>query len=388
MRTLRVLWFPLLVAVLSLCCAPTGEHDPPDTGSGTGTRPGDPVIPKAVDIPRELQARVEAAIHNVKSRDLRTDHGFWTIFHGILGMGPETELVDPQTRKRINALDHICKGGTLRGLEFIPKSKGTTFLGLDVYTASGMDNNMFLAQGHQDQFIAEMAQWGMRADREFIVAGKTYTFQDFLNYSKLRASIRARPKQELSWAIIIVAQYFGTEEEWVNQEGDKLHFTDVVRYELNEPVGADKAACGGTHRLFGLTWAYHLHLRQGGKKEGVWKEVADHLEKYKRLARKYQNADGSFSTSYFEPGKSQDSKMRLATSGHTLEWLALAVSDEELHAPWMQEAANAVALMILQQANSDLDSGALYHATHGLIIYHARAFGGRYPYLLYPQPPK
>src|SRR5262249_9668550 len=149
----------------------------------------------------------------------------------------------------------------LRGLVFKPMGpKGRD--GVDVESASPASNLQFLAQGHQDQFIAEMAQWGMPRTKTFNVAGRDYTFEDFIRYSKARAS--TTQKQELSWAIIIIGQFYGTDVSWINKDGDQLHYNDVVRYELDQPI--NEAACGGTHRLFGLTWAYHLHMKNGGKK--------------------------------------------------------------------------------------------------------------------------
>ena len=41
-------------------------------------------------------------------------------------------------------------------------------------------------QGHQDQFVAEMAQWGMKPDAKFTIEGKDYTFLDFVRFSKPR----------------------------------------------------------------------------------------------------------------------------------------------------------------------------------------------------------
>ena len=67
--------------------------------------------------------------------------------------------------------------------------------------------------------------------------------------------------------------------------------------------------------------------------------------------------------------------LRIGTTGHVLEWLALALSDEELREPWVQQAASALSLLILDSGNRPIDSGGLYHATHGLHIYHTRVFG-------------
>jgi hypothetical protein len=315
------------------------------------------VLPRPAPLPR--LGRVEAAIRNVRERDLLTTNGFWTVFHGILGLGPAVMLVDPETGKKVNALEFIRNGGEVRGLQFIP-----TKWGLDVRLGPQM-----VGQGHQDQFIAEMAQWGMQADAPFVVYGKDYTFMDFVRHAQMRA--RINDKQELSWAIIIVSQYFGTNAAWTNGSGEKLRLVDLVRYELDASV--EDAACGGTHRLFGLSWVYHLHMRNGGKAEGVWKEIAEKTAKYRDLAKKHQNPDGSFSTDFFRgPGNAADKQLRINTTGHTLEWLALALTDAELKEQWVEDAASALSLTILELQDQPIDGGSLYHAVHGLLLYYAR----------------
>jgi hypothetical protein len=339
--------------------------------------PTPPAAKSAAPASQGLRERIELAVDQVKRREVLATHGFWTIFHAILGLGPSVELVDPDTKARFNALDHIAKGGEVRGMSFLPTRDG-----LDVQTGQ----QMFVGQGHQDQFVAEMAQWGMAPERKFVVEGRDYTFRDFINHTKMRA--RVTSNQELSWAIVIIGQYLGTDLAWTNGHGEKLHYEDVVRYELNASV--EEAACGGTHRLFGLTWAYHLHLQNGGKKEGVWKDVAEKTRNYQLLARKYQNPDGAFSTNFFRgPGNVPDKNLRINTTGHTLEWLALSLSDDELRQPWVQDAVNALALLFLDLRDSPIDGGPLYHAAHGLLIYYARVFdadklGPNKPYVMLP----
>jgi hypothetical protein len=322
----------------------------------------------------------------VRSRDLEPEHGFWTVFHGILGTGiDKTMLKDPKTKMRVNAINYICEGGELPGLEFVPTKHG-----LDVRTVDPRVNpdQEFFGQGHQDQFIAEMAQWGMPLNKKFRVGNKDYTFADFVNHSKMRTSVTK--EQELSWAIVIIAQFYGIDYAWTNAEGDMLRFADVVRYELGQPI-SEKAACGGTHRLFGLTWAYHLHLKAGGKKEGVWLEVANKIEEFKGRAKRMQRADGTFSIKHFEPqpeklDREPDAELRISTSGHVVEWLSLAMTDEELRSPWMQHAVSGLSQLILNMQKSRIDGGALYHAAHGLHLYHERIYGKPADYL--PLPPR
>lgn len=372
--------FCLMIALLSLtaiACPPAPPKDDSvkkDNGK-VDDKPSPP--PESLE---HLKTRVEAALQQVRDRDLLTTHAFWTVFHGILGTGLEkTTLTDPESKKKVNAIDYICAGGEIRGLQFLPTPHG-----LDVTIAKSFDVQG-VAQGHQDQFIAEMAQWNMPRTQKFKVGGKEFTFEDFTRHSRMRASVKK--EQELSWAIVIIAQYYGTRDEpWVNAFGEKLTISDVVRYELDASI--DNAACGGTHRLFGLTWAYHLHLKNGGKKEGVWLDVEKRIADYKGKARSSQNrADGTLSTSYFK-SKDHDPnpELRISTTGHIVEWLALAMTDEELRAPWMQEAVNALSRAILDMKEQHVEAGAIYHGVHGLHLYHERVFGTPSKYL--PLPPK
>lgn len=354
-----------LLAFVAITCAPTEPDSKQASGSASSPIPAPkPVAVTPSEPPKALQARIDAAIENVRQRDLLTTNGFWTIFHGILGLGPSVALHDPATHKPVNALDYICNGGELRGLQFVMTGDG-----LDVQTGP-----QFVGQGHQDQFVAEMAQWHIPANRRFLVQGKEYTYMDFVRHCQARA--RVTQNQELSWAIVVLGQYVGTDITWKNRAGEQLRFEDLVRYELEASI--DDAACGGTHRLFGLTWVYQLHLRNGGSTTGVWQELADKSLKYQALAKKLQNGDGSFSTSFFRgPGNASDLQLRINTTGHILEWLALSLSDEELRQPWIQDAVNALSLMILDIQRMPMEGGTLYHAVHGLLIYYARVYDAK-----------
>jgi hypothetical protein len=358
----------VLIGVLFAACAPVGQPQP--TAS---TKPAEPIDPGTEVLPAPQspltagpKARIEAAIDNARRRELVTSNGFWTVFHGILGLGPSLQLRHPETNERVNAMDYIWSGGDMRGLQFIPTKHG-----LDVQLGP-----TGIGQGHQDQFVAEMGQWDMPAERRVVVFGKDYTFMDFVRHSQMRASTSPTRNQELSWAVIVVGQYIGQDVSWTNMFGEKLHYEDMIRYELDASV--ENAACGGTHRLFGLSWSYHLHRLKGGKAEGVWKEVVEKTAKYRDLAKKYQNPDGAFSTNFFSgPGNSPDKSRRVNSTGHMLEWMALALSDDELKEPWVQEAANALALLILDLEGSPIEGGTIYHATHGLLMYYARVYGDR-----------
>jgi hypothetical protein len=359
------------VAVTAALCASCAPEAPPLPQKGKD--PTDVKIGLPATLPTGLEGRIKTAIDLVREYKVRPSDGFWTVFHAILGLGPKTVelVVDDKTGERMNALDYLCAGREMRGLEFVATPNG-----VDVIS----NGEMHFSQGHQDQFIAEMTQWGLSPDRKFFVknmdgkGGKEYPFSAFINECKMRA--RVGKGQELSWAIVVIPYFFGTDVAWTNAHGEKLRLEDLVDEEVNASI--TQAACGGTHRLFGLAWAYHLHLRRGGKVEGVWKKVADKLDEYKELTKKLRNPDGSFSTRFYE-GKEDDphSGKRINTTGHMLEWLSLAMTEEELRAGWVQDAVSALTKMIFESQNIPVPGGGLYHAAHGLLLYYARVYDGK-----------
>lgn len=347
----------------------------------TGCPPGPPVVTEpTIPVPNTptrnpLKERMLEAINLIKGRQLEPSHGFWTVFHGILGLGPEIPLYDPKAKKTVKALDYIRLGGDMPGLRFDNRGQG-----LDVFTATETDR--FFAQGHQDQFVAEMAQWGVSKDLPFKVNGKDYTFQDFINYSKYRSSVTR--KQELAWAILIVAQYEESNQSWLNQFNETLTLEDMVSYEIDSPMDPEDAvkigqlplACGGTHRLFGLKWALNVHLQKGGKLTGPWKRVQDKLQNLVVTVKNTRNEDGSLSTNWLvKKGNVPDPGLRLTTTGHIFEWLALQLSDAELREPWVEESASYLTRLVLDLQREPVEGGALYHAVHGLLIYYARVYG-------------
>ena len=48
------------------------------------------------------------------------------------------------------------------------------------------------------------------------------------------------------------------------------------------------------------------------------------------------------------------------------------MTDAQLLESWVQHAANALALMILEIQDSPMEGGTLYHAVHALRLYAAR----------------
>src|SRR4051794_10971443 len=114
---MRLIGLGLLVSLLALSCAP---RDPSVRNKKNSENPGNVLVdvrPPTDDL-NHLKNRLQEVIKDVKGRPLRTGNAFWTIFHGILGNGIETQLVRDGAPP-VNAIEYIRTGGKIRGLEFI-----------------------------------------------------------------------------------------------------------------------------------------------------------------------------------------------------------------------------------------------------------------------------
>src|SRR5262245_60109625 len=86
----------VLAGVSFLSCAPVDMTEPVSSNSeqkiDVQPREVAPAVAAAAPAPVGLKRRIEAAVSNVRKRQLMTSNAFWTIFHGILGLGPGVTL--------------------------------------------------------------------------------------------------------------------------------------------------------------------------------------------------------------------------------------------------------------------------------------------------------
>ena len=70
-------------------------------------------------------------------------------------------------------------------------------------------------------------------------------------------------------------------------------------------------------------------------------------------------------------------RIGLSTTGHILEFLALAMPQQQLADPWVARATGYLCQLFRQTQDVALECGALYHAAHGLVLYRERIYGTR-----------
>ncbi len=337
--------------------------------AGCGTQPAPPPVAEVETVdPATLCRRIDAVLDH--ARDARRlnprDHAAWQVVHGILAFGEAFPI--QQGDGTTPALAYLLEGGRLTGWSLRPSSPGVISV-LEAGSKTG--------QGHPDQWLGYLSQCsleGLPPDTPLVVAGERRRVGDLIEQAKHDL----RPGQEATWTLMALATYLPTDAEWTSGDGEEWSLERLVAMEAAADLAG--SACGGSHRLYGLAVAVNRYLAATGlnpeELTGGWAAAEARIQEGIEKARRFQQPDGSFSTSFFErPGSSPDVFARIGATGHTFEFLAMALDERRLAEPWMRRAAAALVTLLEQTADVPVECGGLYHAAHGLVLYRARTCG-------------
>jgi len=353
---------PRLLALAALSCWLVSGCAP---RAGDGPSPGAEAV---APIDRAaLCRRIDAVL--LHARDGRrldaAVHGGWQVVHGILAFGKDFPL--QHDGQESSALDYLCTGGRLTGWNLRPGASGLLAV---------VEEGSTMGQGHPDQWLGYLAQCGrdgIPLDTRIMVGAKAFTVQDLLT----QAQADVRPGQEATWTLMALAAYLPSDARWTAADGTRWTTERVVQMEADADIFS--SACGGAHRLYGLVAALRKHRAESGPHApltGGWAAAAEVIDECIDRARRFQQADGSFSIHSFErPGTSADVFARLSATGHLFEVLSLALAADRLNEGWVTRAADRLVTLLEQTADVDVECGALYHAAHGLSLYKDRICG-------------
>lgn len=367
----RTVWTTIAgLSLLVLLSVPTGcERGTGSGGSDTGTTTTTTETPPpTLD---ELQAKLDGALEfTCQGRRLNLkDHAAWQIVHGALAFGRDFQITDQQGAD-VSAIEYLLAGGRMTGWTMEP---GVSFgdpprPGLRAVVEAGSKTG----QGHADQWLGYLADVGLKLDQEIKAASQTFTIEDYLR--QVEHDVPYNVEQEYSWTLMALTAYRPTDYEWTAGDGNKWTIERLMQIEVDHDLGV--SACGGTHRMAGIVMALNRHKAAGGQLTGAWKAADDKVRDCVATAKKFQNPDGSLSTNWFQrPGNAPDVRERLGCTGHALEFVILASTDEELRQPWIQRSVMYLCDLLNKTRKLDLECGALYHAAHGLVLYRQRVFG-------------
>lgn len=308
----------------------------------------------------DLAHLVNDAVSITSRRYLTADvHTPWQILHGLLALRTEYKL--KVNGEKVSALEWLRDRQLYKGEPIIEHTPhGGRF---HTFTEP------YAFEGHPNQFLAIATMSELPVDFDFrTTVGGRVTIQDMINNAKAEVNDR----EEITWTLWALSRYLPVDSEWYSAEGEPWSIERLVQ--IQTYANPNDAACGGTHGLFALSLARNSYLATGRPLRGIWLEADQKVKRFIAKAKSLQNEDGTFSTEYFKgPGTSNDFGKRIATSGHILEFLMVAATDDQLQQEWMQNAIFAVANDLVENRKAAADCGPLYHALHALVLYRQRA---------------
>ncbi len=304
-------------------------------------------------------AKVHKVLENFREQPLNTGkQGSWEIMHRIVAFGVDTEIRrDGPTGPKVNAIGWLLHGGRSNGEPLMLLN------GSQPYCRVGPG-----VQGHPGQFLGMLAQSHVMADSPFELGGKSFTVADLIEQEKLDCNSR----MELTFKLIALSYYLKSDDVWTTREGETWSIPRLIQEEIRQPLHG--AACGGTHRLFGLSSSFLMRAKQGLPIDGEYERAQTYIRDYQRYTLgNLQNSDGSMSTDWFNhPADAPDIARKVQTTGHILEWLVFSLPDAQLRDPRVEKSVDFLADTLGDSPDKEWSIGPLGHALHALAIYEKR----------------
>lgn len=292
--------------------------------------------------------------HYLDHPETTAERSPWAVMHALLAFGSDYEMIGP--KGRVNAIGWMCHNGlcktqrifTPRGNGFVPNVGGGV-------------------QGHQGQFLAILAQCQVPPDYPIQIGDRKFTVQDLVYYEMATC----RERSELTFKLIGLSYYVDSNKQWRSNDGKVWSVQKLIQEELAQPIVG--AACGGTHRLMGYTFAIKQRVLQGQPLEGQYLRAAKFVNEFIDYTWKLQNPDGSFSTNWYESrGNEPKDERKVQTTGHMLEWLMFTIGDEQLQSERVEKAIDFLLKHIDDNKAHRWPIGPRGHATRALALYEKR----------------
>ena len=290
-----------------------------------------------------------------------SQHTPWEILHYAIAFGVDAQV--KTGKQHASAIGWLCWNYPARGQRLF--SRLVTENRLVVNEGPGVEC-------HEGQLLALLAMSKVRSDFTIKVNGAEFTVNDLVEHEKQTCDNGT----ELTFQLLGLAHYLTAETVWQSATGNEFTIELLLKSELSQQVNG--AACGGSHRLMGISYALNRRIHREEPMTPAWLRAQKYIDDYIQYVLQFQNPDGSFSSNWFQSrGVTDDVRRTLYTSGHVLEWLVFSASNEQLMTDQVSLAVDFLSSTLHAKRLTGLEMGTLGHALRALTIYDERVFGAK-----------
>jgi hypothetical protein len=339
----------MILRTLLVLCSCGVSFVAPDTSAAGSTQ-----MPNA-----SLAEKVQRVLDESYVRPPNTrDDSPWTVLHWSIAYGIDADVRMGGPRgKRASAIGWLCYDYPAGGQRIMARNGDAAWLPV----APGL-------QGHPGQFLAMLAQSQVNSSYGVGAGYLKRGVADIVDIEKRTC----RTGQEQTFKLIGLSYYATSHESWTNDIGEDWSVQRLLEEELDAPINAH-STCGGTHRLFALSYAVERRRTEGAAIDGPWELAARRVSAYHARAFQLQNDDGSFSAAWLDRREAHiDLTTRLNTTGHVLEWLAFSLPEGRLRDANFERAVEYIADLLERHPQIRWPWGARAHALHALSLYEQR----------------
>ncbi len=318
-----------------------------------------PLDPSQVYRAQRVDLALQYYLDNPESVSVR---GPWAVMHALLPFGVEADLM--AGTQRVNAIAWLCSNRVCsRQQMFSP-----------VGQASFRPNVGDGVQGHEGQFLAMLAQSKVPSRYPIVVSNRQFSIENLVQYEMATC----RPRTELTFKLIGLSYYLGTQQSWRSSDRQSWNIERLVAEEMAQPING--AACGGTHRLMGISFALKQRREENQPLSGRYAAAERYIQDYIQYAWSLQNPDGSFSTEWLEArAAAPKDDRKVQTTGHILEWLLFATPAEGLKNRRVDASIDYLISQVYDKRNEKWAIGPRGHALRALALYRQKCIGQTEP---------
>jgi hypothetical protein len=287
------------------------------------------------------------------------------VMHYCLAFGPKAGVRIANSPRPVSGIGSLCYNYAFRGYRplIVIGDRPAARVGYGL-------------QAHPSQLIALLAQSRVKPDYPIRVGKFRGTVADLVEHEQRDC----HAENDMALKLVGLSYYVGTGGEWSSRDGQTWSIDRIIRTEMDKPFV--EAACGGLHRLMGLSYAVKRRIGDDLPVDGGYERARKYLLAFHDHALKLQNNDGSWHPMFFRVrGASRDTAGTLRATGMIVEWLAYSLPEASLDDPRMIRSVDYLT-NLLGSRRYRVDTpelpareiAAAMHAAHALAIYDQRIF--------------
>ena len=302
------------------------------------------------------------------------------LVHALRLWGPRAEFGDQKHPSGATMLRYFLDDNNFRRLA--PKDTPPLFSvhpdGITVRPWSEDSPHRLTGAVHVDDLLATLAESGVPLSEPFVTRDGTAHVADLLQGAMRRFH---RRQQEYEWSAISYARYLFPADRWSNRYGQPVDVGALIDELMEQPM--PNGVCGGAHRLEALVVLLRADDTHHVLSKRQRKKITDYLTRITALLIASQNSSGYWDRNWYlgaagatsTPGAKQDTAYdRILTTGHHLEWLALAPPEVQPPQETIVRAGQWLVRAMLAEDDVHLRKhyGPFSHAVRALCLWRSK----------------